>query len=53
MLSRFHLIPERYGQNVLSAQRIKDVIIIIIIIIIIHSLRHKTAHKTYKTYKNR
>ena len=23
------------------------------IIIIIHSLRHKTAHKTYKTYKNR
>jgi len=22
-------------------------------IIIIHSLRHKTAHKTYKTYKNR
>jgi len=23
------------------------------VIIIIHSLRHKTAHKTYKTYKNR
>jgi len=22
-------------------------------LIIIHSLRHKTAHKTYKTYKNR
>ena len=26
---------------------------IFVTIITIHSLRHKTAHKTYKTYKNR
>jgi len=25
----------------------------LVLTIIIHSLRHKTAHKTYKTYKNR
>jgi len=36
------------GESVINTVAL---ISVFIIIIIIHSLRHKTAHKTYKTYK--